>query len=72
MEGSEPKLDNYNIIWYGVNSLRHEASIYKLTSSQHGSSDNVAIFSALSNPADTNNVSCLELCGRDICPKSYA
>ena len=26
----------------------------------------------LSNPADAQNVSCLGLCGRDICPKSSA
>ena len=35
-------------------------------------SDSVANFSALSNPADAQNVSCLVLYGRDICPKSYA
>ena len=40
--------------------------------SQHGASDSIAYFSALSNPADTQSVSCLGLCGRDICPKSYA
>ena len=40
--------------------------------SQHGASDSVASFSALSNPPDTQNVSCLGLCGRDICPKNYA
>ena len=28
--------------------------------------------STLSNPADAQNVSCLGLCGRDICPKSSA
>ena len=28
--------------------------------------------SAPSNPADAHNVSFLGLCGRDICPKSYA
>ena len=29
-------------------------------------------FIALSNPADAQDVSCLGLCGRDICPRSYA
>ena len=40
--------------------------------SQRGASDSIACFSALSNPADAQNVSCLGLCGRDICPKRYA
>ena len=35
-------------------------------------SDKVANFSVLSNPADGQNVSCLALCDRDICPISYA
>ena len=39
--------------------------------SQRGASDSVAYFTALSNPADAQNGSCLGLCGRDICPKSY-
>ena len=39
---------------------------------QCGASDSDANLSALSNPADAQNVSCLGLCGRDICPKSYA
>ena len=34
--------------------------------------DSVANFSALSNLADAQNVSCLEFCGRDVCPNSYA
>ena len=34
---------------------------------QRGTSDSVANFSAFSNPADAQNVSCLGLCGRDIC-----
>ena len=29
------------------------------------------LISVLLNPADAQNVSCLGLCGRDICPKSY-
>ena len=37
--------------------------------SQHGAIDSVA---NLSNSADVQNVSCLELFGRDICSKSYA
>ena len=41
--------------------------------SQHGASDDsVTDFSVLLNPADAQNVSCLGLCGMDICPKSYA
>ena len=43
-----------------------------MLSVESGASDSVTNFSALSNPADTQNVSCLGLCGRDICPKSYA
>ena len=35
---------------------------------QRGSSDSFANFSKLSNPADAQNVSCLGVCGRDICP----
>ena len=38
----------------------------------YGASDSLANFSALSNPADAQNVSCLGLCGRDVCPKNYA
>ena len=37
-----------------------------------GASDSVTDSSVISNPADAQNVSCLGLCGRDICPKSYA
>ena len=43
-----------------------------IIASQRGTSDSVAYFSVLSNPADAKNVSCLGLCGRDICPNSYA
>ena len=32
--------------------------------------DSLIDSSMLSNPADAHNVSCLGLCGRDICPKS--
>ena len=41
-------------------------------SCQCGESVSVAIFSALLNPTDTQNISCLGLNGMDICPKSYA
>ena len=46
--------------------------MYTVNESQRGASDNVAYFPALSNPADAQNISCLGLCDRDICPKSYA
>ena len=39
---------------------------------KRGASDSVTDSSVLSNPADAQNVSCLGLCGRDICPKSSA
>ena len=37
--------------------------------SRHGASDSVTDSSVLSNPTDAQNVSCLRLCGRDICPE---
>ena len=40
--------------------------------SRRGSSDSVTDSSVLSNPLDAQNVSCLGLCGRDICPRSSA
>ena len=40
--------------------------------SRRGATDSVTDSSVLSNPADAQNVSCLGLCGRDICPKSSA
>ena len=40
--------------------------------SQRGVYDSVTNLSALSNPADVQNVSCLGHCGRNIIPKSYA
>ena len=43
-----------------------------LIGSRRGASDSVTDSSVLSNPADSQNVSCLGLCGRDICPKSSA
>ena len=36
-----------------------------------GASDSITGSSVLSNPADAQIVSCLGLCGRDICPKSF-
>ena len=40
--------------------------------SRRGASYSVIDYSVLSNPADAQNVLCLGLCGRDICPKSSA
>ena len=40
-----------------------------MKASRHGASDSITD-SVLSNPADAQNVSCLGLSGRDICPKS--
>ena len=40
--------------------------------SRRGASDSVTDFSALSNPVDAQNVSCLGLCARDICPKNFS
>ena len=41
-------------------------------STQRRASDSVTEFSVLLNHADVQNVSCLGLCGRDICSKSIA
>ena len=40
-----------------------------MKASRCGTFDSVTDSSVLSNPADAHNVSCLGLCGRDICPK---
>ena len=40
--------------------------------SLRGASDSVTDSSILSSPVDVQNVSCLGLCGRDICSKSSA
>ena len=40
--------------------------------SRRGASDSVTDSPMLSNPSDVQNVSCLGLCGRDICSKSSA
>ena len=45
---------------------------FDIFASRRGASDNVTDFSVLSNPADAQNVSCLGLFGRDICPKTSA
>ena len=41
---------------------------------QREASDSVtgSLSLVVSNPADAQNISCLGLCGRDVCPKSYA
>ena len=40
--------------------------------SRREASDSITDSSVLSNPTDAQNVYCLGLCGRDICPKSTA
>ena len=45
---------------------------FNFNASRRGASDSVTDSSVPSNPADAQNVSCLGLCGRDICPKSSA
>ena len=68
---------SYTAIWahcfkvqaYFDFSLNIFNSLPIMNASQYGTSDSFANFSALSNPSDTQNVSCLGLCGRDICPK---
>ena len=39
--------------------------------SQRGICDSVTDISVLSNPASAHNISCLGLCDKDICSKSY-
>ena len=59
--------------FYMIVNLKFFTLIYFTTStSLRGASDSVTDSSVLSNPADAHNVSCLGLCGRDICPKSSA
>ena len=43
-----------------------------MLASRRGASDSVTESPMLSNPADAQNVSCMGLCVRDLCPKSYA
>ena len=45
---------------------------YRSIASHRGASDSVANSSALSDPVDSQNISCLGHCGRDIYPKTYA
>ena len=53
-----------NIFWKSYKNIFNHTN-------QHGASDSIGNFSALSNPADTKNVSCLGLCGRDISWAGY-
>ena len=46
--------------------------IDRLIASRRGASDSVTDSSVLSNPTDAQNVFCMGLCDRDICPKSSA
>ena len=41
------------------------------TASQRGASNNIIDFSKLSYPDGSHNSSCLGLCDKNICPKSY-
>ena len=65
-----PKLVNSKLITTKTNEIARPRSL--IFASQRGASDRVNDSSMLSNPADAQNVSCLGLCGRDICPKSSA
>ena len=61
-------LNNYNkvsfIIWLFID--------LNIRDSRRGASDSVTDSLVLSNHTDAQNVSCLGLCGRDICSKSSA
>ena len=46
--------------------------LFSPKASQREASDSVIYFSALSNLADVQNVTCLGLCASDIFPKSFA
>ena len=48
------------------------STVSYIIASKRGASDSIANFSMFSNPADAQNISCLGLCGMDICPKSNA
>ena len=53
--------------------LLKETKVYNQSlRSSLGASNSVTDFSALSNPAGAQNISCLGLCGNDSCPKGYA
>ena len=61
------------IFWERNNQyIQFISMLTKIKINQRGASDCVANFSVLSNPADAQNASCLGLCGKDMCPKSYA
>ena len=49
---------------------RAKLTIYTIY--RRGTSDSVTDFSVFSNPVDAQNVSCLGLCGSEICPKISA
>ena len=56
-----------------INNVNLIEDNYKIrVASQRVKSDSVATFSAISDSADAQNVSCLGLCDRDICTKSSA
>ena len=65
-------LNLLHYLWSGCSlhlyTLGDESTVY--IASLRGASDSVTDSSVLSNPADAQNVSCLGLCGRNICPKS--
>ena len=65
-----PKLVNSKLITTKTNEIARPRSL--IFASQRGASDSVANFSALLNPTDFQNVSCLRLFGMDICPNNYA
>ena len=55
-----------------LTNSNHNKNKLHLFSRRRGAFDSVTDSSVLSNSADAQNVSCLGLCGRDICPKSSA
>ena len=57
---------------WSFNDSSHSIIYIKIFDLKCGASDNVTDSSVLSNPADAQDVSCLGLSGRDICPKSCA
>ena len=61
---------NKEITFTGWGAMFISKFLNILLHTQRGTSDSVANFSALSNPADAQNFSCLGLCSRDIYPKS--
>ena len=59
---------------FKIKNLRFKTRLIEAikNASRRGASDSVADPSVLSNPADSQNVSGLGLCGRDICPEGSA